>query len=230
MRAFLCLLSLASAALASDKPWRLPEIAKSHQEKNQTLDCYDLRAFGGKHVTFTENTFDLATYEFDDMISSCCFYGIWIFYDEPDYNMNNLDAAVYLKWGENACYTVDTEFNNRASSIRLAGAPDDYKQDSLNLYEGRLFMGKEQYFDEDAPQITEKNLGASAIVSGCSPWTIYADANYQGESICLQPRTDTPDCYPTFFFEPAEIGPLASNVSSIRRGCFAKNKRFGRTL
>jgi hypothetical protein len=42
---------------------------------------------------------------------------------------------------------------------RHVGAPDSYKYDTLNFYDGEYFMGREQYLYGDAPQMNYDNLG-----------------------------------------------------------------------
>jgi hypothetical protein len=70
-----------------------------------------------------------------------------------------IQAAVYNGWGEGYCTDFDATFDNLASSVRFSGAPDGYKQDTINFYEGKYFMGQEQYFYDDAPQFDADNLG-----------------------------------------------------------------------
>ena len=75
----------------------------------------------------------------------------------------------------------------------------------------------------------EKSIPRSAIVTGCKPWTIYQYDNYQGYSACLFPA-DTTNCYPSFYPTPDNLGGLSDQVSSVRKGCFSKNRIEGRAL
>ena len=43
--------------------------------------------------------------------------------------------------------------------FRHSGAPDGYKFDTINFYDGEYFMGREQYLYQDAPQLNYDNLG-----------------------------------------------------------------------
>jgi len=43
--------------------------------------------------------------------------------------------------------------------FRLAGAPDGYKYDTLNFYDGENFMGNEQYMYGDKPSLSYDNFG-----------------------------------------------------------------------
>ncbi|XP_059083008.1 beta-crystallin A1-like [Tigriopus californicus] len=227
MKVFLFLSTLAVTALASSRPPFFPQVTRSNQQENQELQCYEFPSYEGIAYRFNDYAPSLSPFDFDNVISSCCFNGVWILYDEHDYNKNDFGAAVYSGWGEGACFTFDATFDDKASSLRFAGAPDGYKQDTINFYESKYFIGEEQYFYDDAPQFNFDNFGQSVIVTGCAPWTIYEYDNYQGESICLYP-SDTTECYPSFYAEPTDLGFLASQVSSARKGCFSKNEKKGK--
>lgn len=41
----------------------------------------------------------------------------------------------------------------------MAGAPDGYKYDTLNFYDGENFMGREQYTYGDAAVLNYDNFG-----------------------------------------------------------------------
>eukprot|EP00095_Tigriopus_kingsejongensis_P009637 maker-scaffold94_size379870-snap-gene-2.32 protein:Tk09637 transcript:maker-scaffold94_size379870-snap-gene-2.32-mRNA-1 annotation:"gamma-crystallin a" len=228
MKVFIALALVAISGALGSKPSMFPKSAKSGQE-NQYIDCYDFPGYEGIGFRVSDYETNLAESDFDNMASSCCFNGIWILYDLPDYNANNLEAVVFNGWGEGYCTDFPADFDNRASSIRFAGAPDGYKYDTINFYEGKNFMGLEQFFYDDAPQFNYDNLGRSVIVTGCSPWTIYQYDNYQGYSACLYP-SDTENCYPSFFPEPSDLGFLSDQVSSAKKGCFSNNKIHGKTL
>ena len=76
-------------------------------------------------------------------------------------------------WGENYCTDLSRYFDNLASSVRFVGAPDGYKYDTLNLYAYDNYAGDEQYFYWDSDTSPTDNFGNSAIVTGCSSWTVY---------------------------------------------------------
>ena len=44
---------------------------------------------------------------------------------------------------------------------------------TLNLYANEGFGGFEQYFYQDSPQFRYDDFGASIIITGCDPWTLY---------------------------------------------------------
>ena len=72
---------------------------------------------------------------------------------------NRSQATSFSGWGENYCQDFDARFDNLASSARFTGAPDGYKYDTINLYEGEDFEGEEQYSYQDAPSLNFDNLG-----------------------------------------------------------------------
>ena len=67
------------------------------------------------------------------------------------------------------------------------------------------------------------------IITGCSAWTLYEYDNYQGQSACWYPA-DTQNCYPSFFRTAQLMNGWANQVSSVRHGCFAKEKFYGEPL
>lgn len=62
-------------------------------------------------------------------------------------------------WGEGSCDDMANNVDDVTSSVRFTGAPDGYKYDTLNLYEGQGFMGEEQFFYQDQPSVNYDNLG-----------------------------------------------------------------------
>ena len=81
-------------------------------------------------------------------------------------------------------------------------------------------MGKEQYAYGDASSLNYDNLGRSAIVTGCDPWTLYEYNNFQGRCACVYP-SDSSNCYPGFY---KNLGNVANQVSSARKGCYCNKK------
>ncbi len=71
------------------------------------------------------------------------------------------------------------------------------------------------------------NAPRSAIVTGCSAWTIYEYDNYQGDSVCLYPA-DTVNCYPGFFPYDEDLINMANKGSSARKGCYSNKKLVGK--
>ena len=155
-------------------------LEKSKAEQ-QSATCYDYFGQQGSSLIIYDYVPDLLQLGgWDNLFSSCCFYGTWVLYDDYQYNGNNpnvrqkfligrykkhhclhFQAAAYSSWGENYCTDLQgsPSFDNKASSVRFVGAPDGYKYDTINLYEYDFYMGLEQYAYGDAPTLNYDNLG-----------------------------------------------------------------------
>ena len=148
----------------------------------------------------------------DKNISSCRFTGIWILYDGNNYN----GSASFWMYGYNNLVTIPTDFKNKVSSLRYPGAPDDWKATRLNIYNQESFMGDEEFTYEDISKFTIE--AKSIIITGCQPWTVYMESNYQGESKCIYP-SDMKKCTPGLFPTVSSLKGQAGKILSARRGC-----------
>merc|ERR1712038_1733802 len=238
MKGAIVFLGVLSASLSlhipsNDRPdYVTTDDGKLTSGADQYIYCYDQPNCYGTRITIgTSPVPDLAysPYYFDNRIQSCNYNGIYILYDGRNFNQDNLNGAVYAEaWGENNCVNMDG-FSNKATSIRLSGAPNGWMYDTINFYEGQLYNGREQYFYGDATSFQYDNFGQSMIITGCSPWTLYEYTNFGGQSACWYPA-DTQNCYPAFFRDPAKMNGWANQVSSVRHGCFSKTKYYGEPL
>ena len=145
-------------------------------------------------------------------------------YADPNYNTNNLNAASYWLYWDNYATNVPSGFDNVASSVRFTGAPDSWKADTLNLYLNEYFIGGEEYTYVDMPQLNYNDQAKSIVVTGCTAWTLYSDANYYGSCTCVYPG-DTSKCFPGFYSTEQSLGSLSRKVSSVRRGCYCHNNK-----
>ena len=199
-----------------------PRINSSNSRSSagdQYLDCYEYTNNGGERLRAIDYIDNLAGYNFNNRISSCCFTGIWLLYADTNYNAGNTGASNWWQFGDNYCTDVPSGFENQASSLRYTGAPDAWTADTLNLYLNEFFIGGEEYTYADIPQMNYNDQAESIIVTGCSAWTLYSDANYNGNCKCVWP-SDTNNCYPGFYSTSNSLGYLSRTVSSARRGCF----------
>jgi len=192
---------------------------------DQFLDCYDYSNGGGDSVHAIDYVPALKYYNMNDKIGSCCFTGIWMLYAEEDYNGYSTGSSNWWAYGDNYCLDVPSQFDNQASSLRFTGAPDDWKYDTLNIYFNDYFVGDEEFTYNDMPQLNYDNRAKSLIVTGCDAWTIYQYDNYQGNAMCVFP-SDSSSCTPGFYPTSQNLGSLAGQVSSARRGCYAQEKVF----
>merc|ERR1712243_499615 len=72
-------------------------------------------------------------------------------------------------------------------------------------------------------QCSTMTIVLSPLVTGCHPWTIYEYDSYRGYAMCLYPES-TAKCTPGFYSTRQSLGRLANQVSSVRKGCYAKHK------
>ena len=231
MKSFTSLLSIfslvsAKSLTAGDHGVRVGASGNfSTKASSQTLVCYDYNGGGGNSVRAIDYIPALRSYNFDNKISSCCFTGTWFLYAEETYNGYSVGASNYWAYGDNYCEDVPAPFDNMASSLRYTGAPDDWKYNTLNIYFNDYFIGDEEFTHNDATQFNYDNRAASIVVTGCQPWTVYQYNNYQGRAMCLFP-SDTSKCTPGLYPTRSSLGSLAGDVSSARKGCYAKEKVY----
>lgn len=173
------------------------------------LSCYDTDDDDEIDIKATDYMPEVGI---DKNISYCKVSGMWILYDEDNYN----GSASFWMYGYNNMVTIPTEFENKVSSLRFPGAPDDWKATSLNIYNQENFMGEEEFTYEDISNFTIE--AKSIIVTGCKPWTVYMESNYQGESKCIYP-SDIKMCTPGLFPSVSSLKDVAGKIFSARRGC-----------
>jgi len=234
MKSFACILaiigmtaakSLSANGVSQSQRMTVGNFTSRSKAAAQLLTCYDYNNGGGDSVRATDYIPALRNYNFDNRISSCCFTGTWILYAEENYNGYATGASNWWAYGDNSCLDVPTQFDNVASSLRFTGAPDDWKYSTLNVYFNDYFIGDEEFTYNDMPQFNYDNRAKSIIVTGCQPWTVYQYNNYQGRAMCVFP-SDSSQCTPGLYPTSSSLGSLASDVSSARRGCYAKEKVY----
>ena len=105
----------------------------------QSLQCYDRTGQRGNEVRAVEYIPQLSYYNFNNRIRSCCFTGrviklmmfnlfnnllwifsgIWILYENPNYNLGTPNARNWWGWGDSHCINAPGSFLNTASSLRF---------------------------------------------------------------------------------------------------------------
>jgi len=111
----------------------------------------------------------------------------------------------------------------------LTGAPDGYKYDTFNTYQGEFYQGAEQYFYRDAATVHVDNFGQSLVVTGCNPWTAYEYNNFRGRGVCFYPA-DQMRCSPGFYRNAQLLGGMSNRISSVRKGCYSNVKVYGEAM
>jgi len=194
----------------------LAKSARNGQE--QYIDCYEFPNRGGRRLRLTDYAPALSKYNFDNIISSCCVTGIWLLYQDTNYNSANAGASSYYVYGDQYCVDLPQGFDNQASSVRYTGAPDDWRASTLNFYQNEYFIGGEEFTYADITQLNYAKQAESIIVSGCDAWTLYDQPNYKGNCACVHP-SDTTKCIPGFYSTKKALGSMAKRVTSAKRGC-----------
>ena len=63
---------------------------ENFNDREQFLLCYN---DSGHSMNFTKNEYNLTKIGWDNQISRCCFNGIWLLYEETNYNDGNPNAV-----------------------------------------------------------------------------------------------------------------------------------------
>lgn len=207
---------------SGEKVGKLQKSTQVTRDVAPRLTCSDFADGQGDGLVLIDYTPFISNYNFDNRASYCCFDGIWLLYGESNYNVQSLTSPSFFGWGENYCTNFDSKFDNQASSARFVGAPNGYKYDTLNIYQGENFSGLEKFTYNDKPSFSEGEFGRSVIITGCSPWTLYEFPNYQGNAVCLYPSSSS-DCFPGFFPKAADLLGFSDKIGSAVHGCLLKN-------
>jgi hypothetical protein len=160
---------------------------------------------------------DLSQQNFDNRAYSACVTGLWVFYVNPNYNTGANSGVEYIFGPNNYC----TNFMSTAgyiSSARFVGSPYDYRTDTFTLFEEDYFQGNEEYTFVDLPNLVLAGRHRSIVITGQSPWTIYDNPNYSGNSICLFPAQN-PDYEPYLITDVSSIDIPYGSIRSVKKGC-----------
>ncbi|CAL4140337.1 unnamed protein product, partial [Meganyctiphanes norvegica] len=210
----LCLATAYGSPVGTDAPSSGPYI-----------ELYSGTGQTGASVTITEYAHDLSILGWDDLARSFCAVGVWILYDNTNYNMNN---GPFSSWSEvtinaeRGCHDIPVTHHGKLSSVRFSGS-GDLRDETATMYHGYFFMGGEDLIIRDMDELGDFEREASSmIVTGESTWTVYSEEYYEGISICLEPWNIGNSQY-VGAFEVNDIGMPNNVISSIKKGCFSKN-------
>ncbi|XP_053640590.1 uncharacterized protein [Cherax quadricarinatus] len=188
--------------------------------------CFSSKAQNGEWYDFNEPVPDLASYSFDNTIESATVTGMWIFYEETDYNAFNA-GFVYWIHGIDFSTDFDSQYSNTASSLRYAGSAFDLNEDSWTVYTGQGFTEGALFGNTDASTLGRfSGEVSSIIVTGTSDWTFYQGEGFTGSSVCL-----TPDIHHTsdvrrfdvgIFPTPSDFDLTDNSIRSVRKGCHSQ--------
>ncbi|KAK3856104.1 hypothetical protein Pcinc_037527 [Petrolisthes cinctipes] len=190
--------------------------------------CYSEQNGGGYSFTFTEYCQDLYTYNFDNAIDSTTVTGLWMFYENVDYNAF-VPGRVYWAHGIDFGLNFPIDYVDMSSSLRFAGSPTCLNCDTFTVYDGVDFNGAEYYGVTDSYDLGALDAKVSSIViTGYTAWTFYEGLSFTGFSVCLYPdtfHTEGPGgltldlgMYP----DVTQVQLYDNAVRSVRQGCFSE--------
>ncbi|ODM96300.1 Gamma-crystallin-4 [Orchesella cincta] len=189
---------------------------------NQRAVLYDDYNGQGEYMVVPEQYVDdLSVTAFDNRVRSVCVTGIWLLYQDALYNSEGPRGMEYVFGRDNYCTNVRT-IPNAVSSLRFAGAPKDFSEDTFTLYKYDYFQGEEEYTLTALPNLNLVNDHASIIISGRNNWTVFDQPNYSGNRICLAvPEQDIDRPAPAFISDLTSFDIPHGSIKSVRKGCIA---------
>ncbi|XP_037798371.1 uncharacterized protein LOC119593494 [Penaeus monodon] len=190
--------------------------------------AYNEPGMNGFYQLFTDYVPNLLTSNFDNAISSVYQTGMWLYYENVEYNQAS--GRVYWVHGIEISVDFPQEYSNMCSSLKFVGSPDYMNVDTWTVFEGPIFTGSEYYGEADAANLGSlTDQGSSIILTGTSPWTFYDGNSWTGSSLCLYPNTDQDTgsqgqvlnygIYP----DVKDLGITDNTIGSVRKGCWSKN-------
>ncbi|CAL4120098.1 unnamed protein product [Meganyctiphanes norvegica] len=188
------------------------------------LELYTLTNSGGAMLNISDYNHNLETVGFDNMIQSICGQGVWLLYEDRDYNGHSENdwehwTEMFMS-GERGCHNLPVTHHGELTSLRYAG-PGELAKDSLTLYHGFNWDGAEALFLKDEDNLSDmNNEPSSLVITGCTPWTLYQHYYYEGYAICAE-SWPIGNGICAGAYDLTDIGMPNNALSSIRRGCYA---------
>ncbi|XP_021949096.1 uncharacterized protein LOC110846597 [Folsomia candida] len=191
------------------------------QQVQQRAILYESRNQLGEYIIIPQTYApDLQQNNFDNRAQSVCVTGMWIFYVNSIYNTGDLSGVEYVFGSSNFCTNLVT-VGGYVSSARFAGSPQDFRSDTFTLYAEDYFQGDEEYTFADLPNLNLAGNHKSIIITGASPWTVYDQPGYIGNSICLYPEPSS-EYKPYLITDVSQVQIPHGTIRSVRRGCVGK--------
>merc|ERR1719369_554210 len=188
------------------------------------LELYTLTNSQGAMINVTGYMHNLDTVGFDNMIQSVCGRGVWLLYEDRDYNGHSENdwehwTEVFMS-GEYSCHNLPSTHHGELTSVRYSGS-GSLADDTLTLYHGYNYDGGEALFLKDQDFLSDMNNEPSSfIITGCTPWTLYEHRYYQGFSICAEPA-NIGNGICASAHDLTDIGMPNNVLSAIRKGCYS---------
>ncbi|XP_063598576.1 uncharacterized protein LOC134775064 [Penaeus indicus] len=181
-------------------------------------------AQNGPFITFTDYAPDLNEYDYDNAIKSVYQTGMWVYYENVQYNQQ--PGRVYWVHGIEISADFPSDYSYMASSLKFVGSPETMDADGFTVFEGTAFTGSEFYSESDAADLGPlTRRGSSIIITGTSPWTFYSDNYWSGRHMCLFPNIHdegTNGEVLNFGMYPnvEDLGIMDDSIGSVRKGCW----------
>lgn len=166
---------------------------------------------------------------FDNVIDSVKQTGMWIYYENYDYNVS--PGYSYFVHGIDISVNFPPQYCDLTSSLRFVGSMEVLNADTITFYEGTSFTAREYYTEVDTADFGQMaGTISSLIVTGLSPWTVYSGPNFSGLSFCVYADTDHDvgsngevfdlGIYPNM----DSLNSPDNSIYSVRKGCWAGRK------
>jgi len=159
---------------------------------------------------FTTKVPRLEAYGFNDQFRSSCSTGSWIVYQTDDY----LPGGMLWMAGQDNCINYDqwSYIDRQVSSLRYAGASNNYSVPCFSIYEKENFWGQEYASCNDSPSLgVLSGKGNSILITAKSEWSFYPEEDFAG----------SPTCY-TFgdsWGYYSSLGDNSNKFKSVKKGC-----------
>ncbi|XP_037800247.1 uncharacterized protein LOC119595148 [Penaeus monodon] len=196
--------------------------------------CFADQNQHGEWYDFNEAVPDLSPYHFDNTIESIRETGMWMYYENVEYNTHQA-GLVFWASGIDFSGNVPGQYANMATSLRYAGSPYSLNDETWTVYSGEAFTGDELMGNNDAASLGY--LGddvSSIIIVGQSAWTFYDGRDFHGtNSVCLHPNLkfrsdfDGRSLHVGIYATPTDFHISDNNIESVRKGCWSKNVVYG---
>merc|ERR1712180_366288 len=87
--------------------------------QTQYMDCYDYQPNTGDQLRAIDYIPQLLAYNFDNIISYCCVTGIWLLYQDENFNADLGNLAGKISSARHGCYCGSSlKPNNHAGNVR----------------------------------------------------------------------------------------------------------------
>ncbi|CAG0923943.1 unnamed protein product [Notodromas monacha] len=162
----------------------------------------------------------------DNSVSSVLVTGLWAFYTDYTYGQlsenSSISGEVEWAWGDNHLHNFGTYLDNNVSSARFIGPGQDMTADSLSMFSGSFFRGREYFLVASEDKLFGWSFAlGSLVVTGNSAWTLYEEPGFKGSSGCVYPPGGgTPKMLAT----PDVIGNVIGmeQIGSAKIGCHSR--------